>query len=86
MRPKGKVAVLGLGYGGGVSALEAMGGKKLGLTESEEKDIVNKWRDSNPHIVKLWRTVEKAAITAIKTGKACRYNEALLLVIVGVCC
>lgn len=70
LRPKGKVAVLGLGYGGGVAALEAMGGNKLGLSESEEKDIVSKWRDSNPHIVKLWRTVEKAAIAAIKTGKS----------------
>ena len=79
LRPKGKVAVLGLGYGGGVSALEAMGGKKLGLTESEEKDIVNKWRDSNPHIVKLWRTVEKAAITAIKTGRSITIQQGIVI-------
>lgn len=79
LRPKGKVAVLGLGYGGGISALEAMGGKKLGLTESEEKDIVNKWRDSNPHIVKLWRTVEKAAIIAIKTGKGVQIQRGIII-------
>lgn len=79
LRPKGKVAVLGLGYGGGVAALEAMGGKKLGLSESEEKDIVNKWRDSNPNIVKLWRTVEKAAITAIKTGKSITINQGIVI-------
>ena len=79
LRPKGKVAVLGLGYGGGVSALEAMGGKKLGLTESEEKDIVNKWRDSNPHIVKLWRAVEKAAIIAIKTGKSVQIQRGIII-------
>lgn len=79
LRPKGKVAVLGLGYGGGVAALEAMGGNKLGLSESEEKDIVSKWRDSNPHIVKLWRTVEKAAISAIKTGKSVTIQQGITI-------
>ena len=69
LRQKGKIATLALGYGGGVSALEAMGGKRLGLTESEEKKIVNLWRNSNPKIVKMWATIEKAAITALKTGK-----------------
>lgn len=69
LRQKGKIATLALGYGGGVSALEAMGGKRLGLTESEEKEIVNLWRNSNPKIVKMWATIEKAAITALKTGK-----------------
>lgn len=69
LRQRGKVAVLGLGYGGGTAALEAMGGKKLGLSDQEEKDIVTKWRDSNRNIVKLWQTVEKAAIAAIKTGR-----------------
>ena len=69
LRQKGKVAVLALGYGGGVSALEAMGGKRLGLTEDEEKEIVKLWRKSNPHIVRMWEIIEKAAITAIETGK-----------------
>ena len=79
LRPKGKVAVLGLGYGGGVAALEAMGGNKLGLSESEEKDIVSKWRDSNPRIVKLWQTVEKAAISAIKTGKSVTIQQGIII-------
>lgn len=69
LRQKGKIATLALGYGGGVSALEAMGGSKLGLTEDEEKEIVKLWRDSNPRIVKMWGIIEKAAISAIKTGK-----------------
>lgn len=68
LRQKGKISVLALGYGGGVSALEAMGGSKMGLTENEEKQTVRQWRDANPKIVKLWATVEKAAFTAIKTG------------------
>lgn len=70
LRQKGKIATLALGYGGGVSALEAMGGSKLGLTEDEEKEIVKLWRGSNPRIVRMWAVIEKAAITAIKTGES----------------
>lgn len=77
LRPKGKVAVLGLGYGGGVAALEAMGGAKLGLTQDEEKSIVKMWRNSNPHIVKLWENVEKAAISAIQTGNTVVVNRGI---------
>ncbi len=69
LRPKGKIATLALGYGGAVSALEAMGGAKLGLTQDEEKEIVRRWRNANPRIVRLWDILEKAAITAINTGK-----------------
>lgn len=69
LRQRGKVAVLALGYGGGVAALEAMGGSRLGLSEAEERDIVAKWREANPRIVRLWAILEKAAVTAIKTGQ-----------------
>ncbi len=79
LRQKGKVAVLGLGYGGGPAALEAMGGKKMGLTESEEKEIVTKWRNSNKNIVKLWNTVEKAALTAIKTGRSITIQQGIVI-------
>jgi len=79
LRQRGKVAVLALGYGGGVSALEAMGGSRLGLTESEEKDIVHKWRDSNPKIVRLWSIAEKAAITAIKTGESVTIHRGIVV-------
>lgn len=70
LRQKGKIATLALGYGGGVSALEAMGGSKLGLTEYEEREIVKLWRESNPRIVRMWAVIERAAITAIKTGES----------------
>lgn len=73
LRQKGKISVLALGYGGGVAALEAMGGSKLGLTENEEKETVKLWRRSNPKIVRLWEIIEKAAITAIKT-----HNEVVI--------
>ena len=79
LRQRGKVAVLGLGYGGGWQALESMGGCKLGLTESEEKDIFVKWRDSNKNIVKLWHTLEKAAMVAIKTGRDVTISRGILV-------
>ena len=77
LRQKGKIAVLALGYGGGVSALEAMGGSRLGLTETEEREIVWKWRDSNPKIVGLWGKVERAAIAAIKTKRPISINRGI---------
>ena len=40
LRQKGKISVLALGYGGGIAALEAMGGSKLGLSETEERETV----------------------------------------------
>lgn len=70
LRPKGKVAVLALGYQGGVGALEKMGGARMGLREEEMKMIVVQWREANPKIVRLWRNVEKAARTALETDEA----------------
>ena len=66
LRQKGKIAVLALGYGGGVGALDAMGGQRLGMTEQEEQDTVSKWRMANPSIVAYWRNVEDAALTIIR--------------------
>ena len=79
LRQRGKVAVLALGYGGGVAALEAMGGSRLGLTEAEERDIVTKWREANPHIVKLWAIVEKAAFAAIQTGESITVHRGIII-------
>lgn len=79
LRPKGKVAVLGLGYGGGAAALEAMGGAKMGLTGEEMLTIVKKWRASNPHIVRLWQTVERAAVAAIKTERCIAINRGMTI-------
>jgi len=65
LRQKGKIAVLALGYGGGVSALDAMGGKRMGMTEQEEQDTVTKWREANPGIVRFWNDVDRSAKTAV---------------------
>lgn len=77
LRQKGKIAVLALGYGGGVAALEAMGGARMGLHQTEMQDIVKLWRRSNPKIVKLWQIVESAAVNAIKTGKEVQINRGI---------
>lgn len=69
LRQKGKIAVLALGYGGGVPALEAMGGARLGLGDREMQQTVKLWRAANPRIVDLWAYMERAAVAAIKTGR-----------------
>ncbi len=77
LRQKGKIAVLALGYGGGVSALEAMGGSRLGLTEEEEVEIVRLWRRSNKNITRFWNVIESAAISAIQTGRTVTINRGI---------
>ena len=69
LRQKGKVAVLALGYGGGVGALDKMGGQTLGMTAEEEQDTVDKWRAANPHIVAFWRQVEKMVRLSLEFPK-----------------
>ncbi|WMJ87761.1 DNA polymerase [Anaerocolumna sp. MB42-C2] len=66
LRQKGKIAELGLGYGGSVGALIAMGALDMGLAEEELKPLVNAWRTSNPNIVQFWWDVDNAVKTAIK--------------------
>lgn len=66
LRQKGKIAELALGYGGSVGALKAMGAIEMGLTEEELPLLVDAWRQSNPHIVKFWWDVDKAAMEAVR--------------------
>ncbi|MEE8810523.1 DNA polymerase, partial [Lactimicrobium sp.] len=54
------------GYGGSVGALKAMGALDMGLHEEELQGIVDKWRNANPHIVRFWYDVEKAAKDCIR--------------------
>ena len=61
LRQKGKVAVLALGYQGGVGALDKMGGARMGMTEQEEKETVTMWRNANKSIVALWGRLEQEA-------------------------
>jgi DNA polymerase len=70
LRQKGKIAELALGYGGSVGALKAMGALQMGVLEEELQPLVTAWRQSNPHIVKLWWDVDKAAMTAVRQKTA----------------
>ena len=79
LRHKGKIAVLALGYEGGVSALEAMGGSRMGLSRDEMRDIMRRWRQANPNIVRLWAAIESAAIRAIKTGQAVTIRRGIIV-------
>ena len=66
LRQKGKIAELALGYGGSVGALKAMGALDMGLDEDELPPLVDAWRQANPHIVKFWWDVDKAAMEAVR--------------------
>jgi DNA polymerase len=66
LRQKGKVAELALGYQGGPGSLVSMGALDMGLAKDELPDIVEKWRNASPTIVKLWRDCNKAALHAVK--------------------
>lgn len=65
LRQKGKIAELACGYGGSVGALKAFGAVALGIKESELKGIIDKWREANPNIIKLWWEVDKTAKNVI---------------------
>lgn len=68
-RQKGKIAVLALGYGGGVGALSSMARNyHMDLSESDMADIVHDWRKANPHIVRLWSKLENAAQRCVTQG------------------
>ena len=41
----------------------------MGLTEEELPDIVGRWRDANPNIVRLWHDTGAAAIKAVLSGR-----------------
>ena len=69
LRQRGKVAVLALGYGGGESALEAMGALKMGIPEEDLEEIKKKWRSANPAICRFWTACEAAAVKAVRTGE-----------------
>lgn len=53
------------GYGGSIGALKAFGAVALGIKENELKGIIDKWREANPNIIKLWWEVDKIAKNVI---------------------
>lgn len=76
-RQIGKVAVLALGYGGGVGAFQSMA-RNYGVKVEDAKaeDIKKAWRDSHKKIVSYWYDVEAAAINAVELGVVCKAGAA----------
>jgi DNA polymerase len=83
-RQIGKVAILALGYQGGVRAFQTMA-RNYGVkvSDSEAEAIKKGWRESNPNIVRYWYDLESAAIAAVQnpdrkfsagaSGRECTY-------------
>ena len=65
-RAQGKVAVLALGYNGGVGALRVMGAEG---TDEQLQTMVNQWRWANPSIVALWKKMGSAFMDGGPVGE-----------------
>lgn len=76
-RQIGKVAVLALGYGGGVKAFAAMA-RAYGVTlsETEIERTVRTWRRVNGWATRFWRGIELAYMRAVRSpGQEQRYGR-----------
>jgi DNA polymerase len=66
-RQIGKVAILSLGFAGGVGAFAAMGrGYGITMSESDAQRIVNAWRRANPWALRYWGALENAYMRAMR--------------------
>lgn len=68
-RQKGKVATLALGYQGGTNALVNMGALRMGISEADLPDIVDRWRQANSRIVQFWWDLDAASKHTVQTGR-----------------
>jgi DNA polymerase len=79
LRQRGKVAELALGYQGGVGAMRNMdaGGLLADLPDEEVKEIVDRWRNTNPKIRGLWYSFDNAAAEVITNGGIVRVRNCI---------
>ena len=48
--------------------MKAFGADKLGMSDEEIADTVDKWRAASPHITALWKSLENSATKCIRKG------------------
>lgn len=65
-RKEGKVAVLALGYNGGIGSLKAMGAEG---SDEKLQYLVTQWRNANPAIVQFWADMQKAFRNGGQAGR-----------------
>ena len=76
-RQIGKVAVLALGYGGGVGAFQSMARVYGVKVEDGEADGIKvAWREAHKKIVRYWYDLEGAAVNAVELGVVCKAGPA----------
>ena len=75
-RQIGKVAILALGYQGGVGAFQSMAKNyNVKVSDANADEIKKAWRNANPKIVNYWYSLEHAAKEAIRNpGKTFTAN------------
>lgn len=72
-RQIGKVAVLALGYQGGVKAFQTMASNyNVEISDEKADEIKVAWRAANPAIVSWWRELDNAARRAVVEGEMVR--------------
>lgn len=74
LRARGKIAVLACGYGGGPAVIQKMDVKKE-ISPDDYPRIVQKWREANPNIVRLWGETQRAAIEAVRRKATVRLKH-----------
>lgn len=75
-RAIGKVAILALGYQGGVNAFNNMAAVyQVQLPDEVVEDTVRQWRKANPKIVAFWKHTEQLIKDTLLSGKPGRYGK-----------
>jgi len=76
-RARGKVIELACGYQGSVGAMTTMGGARLGLSDTEMKEFVDRWRKASPSIVSFWYHLQDLAMAALSNrGRTIKSDRA----------
>lgn len=68
LRAQGKIAELACGYGGWIGALRNIG--RADQSDDDLREVAKAWREANPEIVNLWKSMENALNCALLDNTA----------------